>query len=124
MAANKERGEIPLKVGDTTYVLKLTSNACCAMETASGRTFSQLLAGVANECLSDIRLMLWAMLQAHHPTLTLLDVGDLIDEAGGVLEVDKQLGLVVRVNTEEGKAAPKGRNPRKARARGTGGNST
>lgn len=33
--------------------------------------------------VKTVRALIWAMLQPHHPTLTIADVSGLIDQAGG-----------------------------------------
>lgn len=114
MGANKERGEIAIVVGAETYILKLTSNAMCEMEAASGRTVVQLMAtlqGGAGGNLTDTRWWLWGMLRAHHPQLSILDVGDLMD-ALGIAVVNKKLHEVFGLNTEEAPAVgPSNGNP-------------
>ena len=126
MSANKERGELAIVVGDQTYVLKLTSNAMCEMEAASGRSVVQLmttLQGGAGGNLTDTRWWLWGMLRAHHPQLTILDVGDLMDQLG-IAAVNAKLHQVFGLNTEEAPTAgPSNGNPPGAQP-GTGGVST
>lgn len=120
MAANKERGELPLHIGGQTYVLKLTSNSACEMETLSGRTFGQILSRLHQGSITDVRLLLWGAMLARHPEITVLEVGELIDRAGGLEEVIKQLDQLLALNTEEASAAVTGTaNPPKAQA-GTG----
>jgi hypothetical protein len=125
MGANKERGELAIVVGDATYILKLTSNAMCEMEAASGRTVVQLMAtlrGGEGGNLTDTRWWLWGMLRAHHPELTLLDVGNLMD-ALGIAVVNAKLHQVFGLNTEEAPTAgPSNGNPPEAQP-GTGGGS-
>lgn len=105
MAANKERGELALNIEGQSYTLKLTTNAVCEMETLSGRTFDQVMLRIQHGSMSDIRLFFWAALQSHHPKVTLVDVGDLIDAAGGLGAVKTQLDTLLGINTEEAKAA-------------------
>lgn len=112
MAANKERGELALHVGDQLYVLKMTSNAVCEMETLSGRPFDQTMLRIHQGSMTDVRLFLWAALLEKHPKLTLIDVGNLIDEAGGLGGIKIQLDRLVALNTEEAqKLAPSNGNP-------------
>lgn len=125
MAANKERGEMALVAGSKTYVMKLTTNAVCEMETLSGRTFDQVAAKLQNGSVSDVRLFLWAMLREHHRSMTLEDVGNVIDGAGGIMGIAQQLTELVNLNTGEVAALGKDQeeNPLKAQA-GIGANST
>lgn len=121
MSANQERGERPLVVGEVTYVLKVTSNAICEMETASGRTFDQIMTRIGRDgSYTDVRWFLWAALRARHPDLTVLAVGDLIDAAGGLGAIKTQLEALLTLNTAEAtKAAPTNGNPPEAQP-GTG----
>lgn len=121
MAANKERGEHALVINSRTYVLKLTTNAVCEMETLSGRTFDQVLLRISHGSLSDVRLFFWAALQPHQPKITLVDVGNLIDAAGGLGAIKTQLDALLNLNTEEAKGAEA--NPPEAQA-GVGAGST
>lgn len=129
MAANKARGEIPLQVGDKTYILKLTSNAMCELEGMFDLTMDQVMTGLQKGRLTECRALLWAMLQEHHPEITDLKmVGTMIDDAGGIVVVSDKLQAMWKLNTSEAPPLPvngNGRrgNPRKAQ-RGTGVSST
>lgn len=121
MNANKERGEVPFVSGGKSYVLKMTSNAMCELESVSGRTLQEIATAIADpdtRRMTDVRLFLWAMLRHHHPELAVEHVGPLIDDAG--MEIGTQLQNLVALNMKE---APKRKNPRKAQA-GIGASST
>ncbi|HXJ71655.1 MAG TPA: hypothetical protein VNM37_02340 [Candidatus Dormibacteraeota bacterium] len=119
--ANRQRGEIGLKLGGTSYTLKLTTNALCLMEGSFQplRPFAVIVAGVSRGSFSDLRAFLWAAMQAHHPTLTLEAVGDLIDLSGGIEGIAQKLTDLVDANKEAGTVPP-----REAQTTGTGDGST
>lgn len=123
--ANRERGELPFQSGDTTYVMKLTTNGICQMETQSGRTFGDVIAGMQRDSHTDMRLFLWAMLQHHHPDLTLNEVGDIVDGFGIVGGRLKQtIQELIDLNTRDLPTKKEGSgNPPEAQG-GTGGSST
>src|SRR4051812_928270 len=81
--ANPERGEVDLVTATKTYTLELSTNATCAMEKRTGRTFGQLLNGIMVLDVSALRSLTYAVLQPHHakefPTEEA--VGRLIDTA-------------------------------------------
>ncbi len=81
--ANPERGEVDLTTPTKTYTLEITTNATCAMEKRTGRTYGQLLNALVGLDVSALRSLAHAALQAHHarefPTEDA--VGKLIDVA-------------------------------------------
>ncbi len=64
--ANPERGEVDLVTPTKTYTLEITTNATCAMEKRTGRTFGQLLNGIMALDVSALRSLTHAVLQPHH----------------------------------------------------------
>jgi hypothetical protein len=64
--ANPERGEVDLVTPTKTYTLELSTNATCAMEKRTGRTFGQLLNGIVALDISALRALTYAALQVHH----------------------------------------------------------
>lgn len=112
MAANKERGELALQVGDKSYVMKMTPNSVCQMETLSGRSHDQTMQRIHEGWMTDVRLYLWASLIERQPQLTVLDVGNLIADAGGLGGIKSQIEALVKLNTEEAQGlAPSNGNP-------------
>lgn len=106
--ANKERGEFTLAVGDRTYTLRLTANACAELEDITdGRTLDQVLFGILRRhSIRDVRYLLWAALRDKHPDLATIDkaslsaVGKLIDDAGGFAGVSEQVKAFVELNKD------------------------
>ncbi len=133
--ANRERGEIVLVIGADRYVLRLTTNACCELETLtdSARNWDQVWDGMKAGSQRDVRYFMWVALRHHHPEIatddpaSLKTIGDLIDQAGGAQLLFVQLHALMLLNLEqlkkEGQPAQAGTRPRRARAR-TGGAST
>lgn len=126
--ANEARGEVAFTVGEQAYVLRLTTNAICAVQKRTGKTYGELVAQLGRVDYSDIRELFWAALQPYHAKAfpTLEKAGDLIDEAGrhnGVLEVLLTLLQVNRPPAKRGDGGSDGDDrPRTAQA-GTGDNS-
>lgn len=118
--ANPERGEVAFVVDGKTYTLKPSMNAMCEVEARTGKTFAELLEGVAKNRMTDAREVLWVLLQkAHAPEFpTVKSVGDLFDAAGGEGALIAALQRSVQVNAPP--PGEVGRRPRKARA-GIGG---
>lgn len=114
--ANKQRGEFTLKAGSARYTLKLTTNAICEFEDFEGaraRTFDEVMDGLKHGRLKDVRLFFWMALRAHHPDLATDDptslnaIGNLIDDAGGLAGVLKQIQAFIAINTEAVESVPK-----------------
>lgn len=77
--ANPHQGETSIEIGGTLYTLKLSTNALCEVEDATGRSISTLnYVG----SLRDIRALFWGALRGAHPKVTLADAGKMMDVAG------------------------------------------
>jgi len=105
--ANRERGELTLVAGRTRYVLRLTTNSCCELESFSdGRTSDDVIDGVNRGSFRDARLLLWMALRDQHPDIAtddpdcLFAIGQIIDQAGGRAAVLERLRELVLLNTE------------------------
>jgi len=80
--ANRERGEMRLVTPGQTYVLRVTTNACCELEDRSGQSFEEHVARWnAKHRVSAFRWLVWASLQDHHgkDVKTPEDAGAIID---------------------------------------------
>ncbi len=86
--ANRVKGQVALDTGDATYTLEFTPNGFCALEDETGKGTMEFIRNLeaAGEDLkiSDMRLLIWAGLQEHHPDLSLRDAGTIIGELGGI----------------------------------------
>lgn len=90
--ANRQRGEVPLTVGDRTLVLVLDFEAMVQLEDAMStpdrvvsayEVFLQIWGRSKYPPFKHARAALWAALRRKHPELTLQDVADLIEQLGG-----------------------------------------
>lgn len=113
--ANKQKGEFTLKAGKARYTLRLTTNAVCELEDFAGaqnsvgvgRTWDQVLQGIDKGSLKDVRLFFWVALREHHPDIATDDltslkaVGNIIDQAGGLMGVAKQIAQLVQLNAAD-----------------------
>lgn len=127
--ANREKGEVSLVVGGTSYTLVLNMAAMIAAEEAASTpskevTWDQIVTKYSSGSAKYVRIFLWAMLHKFHPDMTLEQVGELVDEAGGVVEFARALEAGQRALTpdpEDVKAlGVEAKRPRKARNDGTG----
>lgn len=74
--------EVPLVVGDTTYVLYAGNKALRMLERDTGKSITDIFAAMDSGSVGLMTTALWAMLQRNHPELTIDDTDDLIDIAG------------------------------------------
>lgn len=112
--ANPQRGEVQLKAGDDTYVLRLTFNGICELEQVLDMPSSeidQLVRNPATVRSAQWRAILWACLRDKHADVDLEGAGAIID-AVGVENAVKAIYDALRVSQPEGGA----KNPRKGRS--------
>lgn len=129
MAANPERGEVDLVVTSNgtarTLTLRMSTNAICAMQARTGKTYGQLVDDLRRVDYASIREMVFTFLQPRHANdfKTQDAVGDLIDEAGGHNGLMPVLTELFKRNRPPTDGSQGGRgNPPDAQS-GTGGNS-
>jgi len=81
--ANPERGEVDLVTPTKTYTLFLSTNALCAMEKRTGKSYGQIMNALIGMDVTALRAMAFAVLQTHHAREFPTDesVGALIDVA-------------------------------------------
>src|SRR5688572_27324140 len=124
--ANRDKGEVSLEVGGTSYTLVLSFNGMIEAEDASEPMFGRRLKwdeigqGVNQGELRELRLLLFALLRKHHPGMGVADVGDLIDTVGGIDQLRQTLEAATRAadpDPDDLKALGDRKNgrPRKAR---------
>jgi len=83
--ANKNRGEVSLKVGTNTYTLRYSTNALCKLEDGFDKTvqeIAKLLEDSDNVRQSHVRLFFHAAFADNHPELTVEDAGLIMSDAG------------------------------------------
>jgi hypothetical protein len=103
--ANPARGEVALVVGNLEYTLKFSTNAICELEDRLDKGLNTIIANM--ERLSTVRALLWAGLRAHHPEVTILGVGEIVDSVGAA-RVTEALGKALTAAFPAEKAdAPK-----------------
>ena len=97
---NTQRGEVLLQVGDDSYTLESTSDALCQIESVLGCSILKTMNEMSNPdtaSLTNLRAMLWGLLRKHHKNMTLIQAGDLIVPAGGMIEVLKKINDAMAV---------------------------
>lgn len=85
---NAVLGDVDFASPSGWYKLRFDFNAVCAFDgvlaaaDSAGLTSAMRIAALENGqgTASDLRGLIWAMLQRHHPEVSLLQAGDLIDE--------------------------------------------
>jgi hypothetical protein len=86
--ANRLLGEATTTLDGKVYTLRFDFNAMCAFEEATGlealAAFEAFETGALKKA-SDLRAMVWAMLQRHHPAATLAEAGDILSADADVL---------------------------------------
>lgn len=78
--------EITLQAGDETYTLYAGNRALRMIERETGKPILEALTALGDQSTADINsltIIVWALLQRHHKELTVEDVDDVIDDAGG-----------------------------------------
>lgn len=138
--SNSHKGEVRVEIDGTSYTMRLDMNAMVALEEHFSTpdkeiSFAEILDKVQRGNMRYSRAFIWAALQAHHPTLTMEDVSDIVQRSGGVFMFSQRIIAQLAKSTApdpadikalglEGKG--KTTNPQKAQARraGTGALST
>lgn len=82
--ANPERGEVELKAGDKTYILRLSLNELCVLEERFDKSISEI-AGTLNDPatfrIGTFRAVVWAGLAGNEPRPSEAEAGDIIAAA-------------------------------------------
>ena len=104
--ANRQRGEVTQTIGKQKLTFALTTNAVCEFEDFSpSRTWEQVLTGINDGRMKDVRLFFWVALRDRHPEIatddpaSLKEIGKLID-AGGTKVMSKLLTTLLTLNTD------------------------
>ncbi|HEY8342927.1 MAG TPA: hypothetical protein VIK75_08050 [Calditerricola sp.] len=117
MGANKHRGEVELKAGDKTYVLRYTTNSLVRLEDELGKPAMEL-----GESFHEARALFWAGLLHAHPDLTMEQAGEIMDEVGfteAVLKATEALKLAFP-GAVKAKQVDQGKQPEVSEATTTG----
>lgn len=136
MGANAEKGETSVVIGGVTYVLAQHYNGLMALQTLCARegkkpSVTEMLQRLQEEDLEMFRGFFWALLQRHHPHISLEQAGDLITEAGGIGVVDRLIQRAQAASSPDvadvqalGGASGNPRKPARAKPTRTGGRLT
>lgn len=104
--ANRQKGELDIPIGGSTYTLVLDLEAMIAVEDVFSTpdrevTFQQVMVRVNAGSMKHIRGFLWAAFQRFHPDLSLKDVSGLVQEAGGVVAFSDQIARLASGTTAD-----------------------
>lgn len=106
---NHLRGIATFVVAGKTYTMRGSIDAICTLEAISGKGMIAITRELSDPDLMSLSLtrqVLWALLQEHHPELTLKDAGDLIPAAGGMKAITKAIEeALVRMSPDIAKEA-------------------
>lgn len=80
--ANPLKGEVPITIGGTSYVLKLSYNALCDVEQSMGQKAPEIIREVGTGSWTAARALFCAALRHSKPDLTLEQAGELIQSMG------------------------------------------
>lgn len=115
--ANRFKGEATVQVDGCRYTLRCDFNAMCEFEEATGAealaVFEQFETGKVS--VRNMRAMMWAFLQHHHPEVTLAQAGEIMSE-----NVDCLMDVIKAASPQAGEAEALGNGrkpaPKKKRA--------
>lgn len=121
--ANPNKGEVSLVAGDTTYTLRFTTNAICALEELlGGRTITQIgneLNSTEGMQMATARAVVWAALLDRHPDVEVLDAGDIMTVAGiktALEAAGRAFQLAFPADGQDARGEGEGARPSKAKA--------
>jgi hypothetical protein len=78
--ANPQRGQVSIKAGSQTLIVKFSTNAICEAEGEAKKSFGELVDALASVDFRAMRVLLWAGTKERDPSMTLEKAGDLIDD--------------------------------------------
>lgn len=85
---NALKGIVDVQACGGIYKLQFTINGMCEFEAAAERSFIEFVQSLSKGgdrlLLSDLRLLIWAGFQEHHPSMTLRQAGEIITDLGGL----------------------------------------
>lgn len=110
---NPARGDVPLDVNGTPYVLTFDFNAICAIEEVFDLPISQIGEKLADGMRAgDLRTLFAAGLSKHQPGTTESQAGDIIGIIGA-FEAAEAVGSALAASFPEPEVASGASNPRK-----------
>lgn len=123
--ANPIKGEVAFEAGGRAYTLVLDINALCTLEDRLDMSVDQIAASLGKGMrLGVLRLMFWAGLQAKHPGVPEVGVGDILGDLireHGAQRAGELIGQAFTAAFPQAKEdANASEDPRKTAAAGTG----
>jgi len=121
--ANPHKGEIELKAGDNTFILRYSIDAICSLEDEMDKGFPAIAAEMGDPKtmrVSSVRKVLLAGLREHHPDMTLKHAGELMLAAGGAVVVLGKVAEAFAAAFPDAEAEGKKSPPQRANSRGAG----
>lgn len=121
--ANPERGETSVEIAGKKYTLAMTFNAGVQLQTLMSKgqpeavPMDLILQRAMKGDLLCLRGLFWSLLLEHHPQLTPEDAGRLIDDVGGIANINALVDQAVTTSGPDPRdveALKDGANPQKA----------
>jgi hypothetical protein len=105
MSGNPVKGEVQFEADGQTYVLVFDFNAICAVEDVFDLPIAQIGEKMAEGMRAgDLRKLITAGLQQHHPGITDLQAGHIIGLIGAQVAADKLAEAMVAAFPDAGGA--------------------
>lgn len=121
--ANSQKGERSVELNGKIYTLALTFTSMATLEGQFGKTFTEISQLAGGGSMTHVRAMLWALLQRHHPEITIEDAGNLFT-LSDLDDLTALMGMSARASAPDPRDLPSGasskKNPTRARAKSTG----
>ena len=108
--ANRFLGEATVEADGRLWTLRCDFNAMCEFEDATGKdaltVFGEFETGKVG--VKDMRAMMWAFMQCHHPEATMQDAGNLLSaNVDAMMNVIKSASPTAKEAEGLGNAEPK-----------------
>lgn len=96
--ANPLKGEVELRAGEQTYIIRYSVNAICELEDCLGKGFPAIAADLQKPdklTISTVRHLLHVGLTEAHPQMSLKEAGELIVPAGGIVVILEKVSAAI-----------------------------
>ncbi len=87
--ANNIKGEVVVMAGGKAWTLLCDMNALCEFEAKAGKSSTEFLEAIEESKdfkMTDLRILVWAMLLEHHPDATIRDAGKVMSADGDAFQ--------------------------------------
>lgn len=120
--ANKERGEVLLKIADQDYILRFTINSICELEDELGQGIQEIIQSLEDPDklrIKPLRALFWAGLLDKQPQTTIRAAGDILTGVG-TAEVFEAVSAALAAAFPDNKKNKPDKNPKREAAQSAG----